>query len=157
MEYYPIALRLKNKPVTVVGAGKIARRKIKTLLGFGAHVKVIAPKVMPYISALSGKGKISLLKKRYRTLDIKGASLVIAATSDRVINARVSRDCREKGILVNVVDDSRSCEFISPAIIKKAGLVIAISSDAKNPRRTKAFKDFLKRKLDEFNFSRHQL
>ena len=154
--YYPIALKLKQKNVLVVGGGRIAERKTRALLSFGARVKIVAPDFTEGILGFSRRGRISLANRRYGPEDLKGSSLVVAATSDRKLNKKIGLDAARKGIWANVVDDTAACGFISMAIIKKKGLVISISTDGKNPRLSKDFKEFLKRKIDEFDSGRHK-
>lgn len=154
MRYYPVGLNLVRKRVVIIGGGRIAERKAKILLSFGASVKIVAPDLTQGISKLARGNKISAVKKRYVMGDLKGASLVIAATYDRSLNRKIGRDASRKGIWANVVDDTAACDFISTAVIRKHGLVIAISTGGKNPRLSKAFKGFLRGKLNEFNFNR---
>lgn len=156
MRYYPVGLNLYGKAVLVVGAGRVAERKISSLLDYGARVKAVAPKATKRIRELSGDGKISLVGRGYRPSDLAGARLVVAATSDRKTNQKVYADARKRNIWVNVVDDKSLCDFISTAIIKKKGLVISVSSDGENPGFSKDFKEFLKGRIDEFDTSRHK-
>ncbi|OIO35531.1 MAG: hypothetical protein AUJ74_06040 [Candidatus Omnitrophica bacterium CG1_02_44_16] len=157
LKYYPVGLNIWNKEALVVGAGRVAERKVRVLRSFGAKVSVVAPQVTRYIARLSKDGAIKLSKRIYRPSDIFGARLVIAATSDENVNKEISYDARKKSILVNVVDNAARCDFISTAIIRKRGLVVSVSTDAKDPAMAKKFKDFLKRKIDEFDAGRYQL
>ena len=157
MHFYPIAVRIDQESIVIVGAGRIAERKVKQLLLFGARVRVVAPEARNYILRLAQEGRVTWSKRRYRSSDVVGARFVIAATSDREINERIAQDAKKRGVLVNVVDHTAACEFISPAVICRRGLVISVSTDGKNPRRSKQFKDFLKRKLDEFHFGGNKL
>ena len=154
LKYYPVGLNIRNKYVLVVGAGRVAERKVRQLRSFGANVSVVAPQVSHYISRLSKEGAIKLFERRYRPTDIFGARLVIAATSDAKTNERVSADARKRNIFVNIVDRTALCDFISTAVVRRRGLVVSVSTDAKDPVLSKRFKDFLKRKIDEFSFSR---
>jgi len=157
LKYYPVGLNILNKDVLVVGAGRVAERKIRQLRSFGAKVSVVAPETSPYITRLSKDGAIKLSKRIYRPSDIFGARLVIAATSDAKINEKVSADAHKRNIFVNVVDRTSQSDFISPAVIRRKGLVISVSTDAKHPVLSKRFKDFLKRKINEFDAGRAQL
>lgn len=157
LRYYPVGLNLVGKNVLVAGAGRVAEHKIKTLLSFGAHVGVVAPEATRRILVLARSKKIDYKKRAYRLADVKGKQLVIAATSDRRVNEQIAYQARKRNIWVNVVDQTAACEFISPAVIRRHGLVISVSTDGKNPRRSKQFKDFLKRKLNEFRFSGDKL
>lgn len=59
MQYYPIFLDIKNKPCVVIGGGKVAERKVVSLLDAGAKVLVISPEITPTLKKLAGKKKIS--------------------------------------------------------------------------------------------------
>lgn len=155
MGYYPVGLNLKNKDILIVGAGPVAERKIKALLPFGARIRVVAPETTTRIARLAKNRTISLARRRYRPSDAGGMRLVIAATSDDAVNARVSKDAGKRGIWVNVVDDTKKCDFISTAIIRTRGIVISISTDGKRPIVSREFKKFLREKIGEFNFNRN--
>ncbi len=156
MRYYPVGLNIAGKNVLVVGAGCVAERKIKTLRMFGANLFVVAPKATSYITRLSKKGHIRFFKRRYLASDIRRARLVIAATSDEKTNEKVSEDAKKRNIPVNVVDRTAICEFISPAIIRRGGLVVTVSTDAKDPPLAKSFKEFLEERIDEFYRDRNK-
>jgi precorrin-2 dehydrogenase/sirohydrochlorin ferrochelatase len=157
LKYYPVGLNIRDKDVLVVGAGRVAERKVRQLRSFGAKVSVVAPQVSRYITRLSKDGAIKLFKRIYRPSDIFGARLVIAATSDAKTNEKISADAHKRNIFVNVVDCSSQSDFISSAVIRRKGLVISVSTDAKYPVLSKRFKDFLKGKIDEFDAGRDQL
>ena len=154
MHFYPIAVRIDQKPVVIIGAGRIAQRKIKQVRLFSARVRVVAPKASRYVADLGRRGKIDWLKRRYRSSDIRGAQLVIAATSDRSANEKVSGDARRAGIWVNVVDHTTACEFIVPAVVRRGKVVVAVSTDGRDPKLSKRVKDYLKRKLNAFDLNR---
>lgn len=156
MKYYPVGLHLKGKNVLVVGAGIVAERKVRTLRAFGARIQVVAPKATVYIKRLALQGRIRWFKRNYRSSDIKGSRLAIIATSERSVNERAAQDAKKRGVWVNVVDRTSACEFIAPAVIKRRGLVVSVSTDAKNPPLAKAFRDFLEERIDEFFSGRHR-
>lgn len=156
MKYYPVGLRLKGKDVLVVGAGIVAERKIRTLRAFGAFVRVVAPQATAHIKRLALEGRIRWFKRSYRSSDIRGSRLVIIATSDRGVNEKAAQDAKKIGVWANVVDRTAVCEFIAPAVIRKKGLVLAISTDAKNPPLSKRFREFLEERVDEFFSGRYR-
>ena len=147
VNYYPINLNLKNKECLVIGAGRVAERKVRRLLECGAQVSVIAPLVTPRLKALAGKKKITFKKRRVNLRDLNGAYLVISAASDRKINSTVSSYCRRKGILINVVDSPKECSFILPSVLKRGNLVIAISTDGISPALSKKIRQDLGRRF----------
>ena len=140
IKYLPINLNVKNKKCLVIGGGHVARRKVNRLLECGAKVVVISPEIVP---GLRKKG-VRWIKSAYKTKYIAGAYLVFAATNDPKVNSRVARDCRNKGIIINVVDRAAESDFISPAILRQRNLVIAVSTDGRAPVRSQRVRDELK-------------
>ena len=150
MRYYPLFADLNGKKCLVVGGGSVAERKARALLRCQALVEVVSPKITRGLSGLRDKGKISWRRRGYSEDCLRGAFLVIAATDSRQTNSQVSGSCREKGILVNVVDVPRESNFIAPAFVEKGGLVIAISTGGRAPCLAKKIRqelsaDFLPR------------
>ena len=141
MPYYPIFLDLTDKPVLVVGAGKVALRKSKGLLEAGAAVTVVAPRAEPEFARLS----LTMRRRAFRASDIRGAVLVFAATDDRGVNHAIAQAAKRQGIPVNVADARAECSFIVPARITRSNLQIAISTGGESPRVAAA----LRRKIEE--------
>lgn len=128
--WYPIFLDLKDRPIVVVGAGKVALRKTKGLLEAGAHVTVVAPKHLREFTKLP----VQLVEREFRTSDLTGAMLVFAATDDRLTNHRIAIAAKGRGILANVADSTEECGFIVPARVNKGGVQIAVSTGGRSPR-----------------------
>jgi precorrin-2 dehydrogenase/sirohydrochlorin ferrochelatase len=150
MKYYPIAVRLKNKKAVVVGGGNVAERKVLSLLAAGASVIVISPLLSEQLVGLAKKKKIQWVKNIVQPGDLETADIVIAATSNRGVNKKVSEWSRKSGKLINVVDDKVLSDFISPAILKKEKAIIAVYTDGKEPELSRDLKNFLKEHWDEF-------
>jgi precorrin-2 dehydrogenase/sirohydrochlorin ferrochelatase len=141
--YYPINLDVSGKKCLVVGGGKVAQRKIKTLLNFGARVVAVAPRFTAGISRLSGK--VKLIPRKYKSGDLTHAALAIVATDDPVVNRKISADARRSGVLVNVIDQPALCSFIAPSVIKRGPLVVSISTSGQSPAFAKALRLKLER------------
>ena len=135
--YYPLLLDIAQKPCIVLGGGKVAERKAKMLLRFDAKVKLISPEVTNTLRLLAQKGKIDIVRRQYRTTDLRNVSLVFAATDDEKTNNKIRDDARRRNIPVNVVDNPDLCGFIVPSIIKKGPIVIAISTSGVLPLLSK--------------------
>ena len=133
MRYYPLFLDLKDKLCCVVGGGGVAERKARALLKCFARVRVVSLKLTSGLKELSRQKKIVFRNSGYNENCLRGAFLAVAATDNRLINSKVSSDCRKRGILVNVVDVPRESNFIVPSFIHKSGLVIAISTSGQAP------------------------
>lgn len=135
----------------VVGGGEVAQRKTESLIVCHARVKVVAPSATADIIELADKGIIEYASKYYEPSDLDGALLAIAATNDMELNRRISADCRERGVLVNVVDVPALCDFFVPSIIRRGDLVISISTSGRGPAMAKYIKEVLGKEIgDEY-------
>lgn len=141
---YPIALNLEGKRVLLVGGGEIADGKLDALLLAGAEITVVSPEVRPRIAAFAAAGKLILLRREYATNDIDDMSLVIAATDDRPLNARVVTEARAARILTQAVDDIPYCDFFAVAIVRRGDLQLGISTNGRSP----AFARWMRERLD---------
>jgi precorrin-2 dehydrogenase/sirohydrochlorin ferrochelatase len=141
---YPIALVLDGKPCLVVGGGEIADGKLDALLLAGALVTVVSPEVRPRIAALAAEGQITLQQRPYQTSDLDATYLVIAATDNRPLNARVVTEARAAGILTQAVDDIPYCDFFAVAIVRRGDLQLGISTNGRSP----AFARWMRERLD---------
>ncbi len=133
MKYFPIFLRLENKPCLVVGGGEIAHRKVELLKRAGAAVTVVAPDLCKQMSALTASDEISHIIGEFTEDQVAGNVLVIAATNNRAVNALVASAADKLSIPVNVVDTPDLCQFVMPSIVDRSPIVIAISSGGTSP------------------------
>jgi siroheme synthase-like protein len=141
LRHYPIFLSLKDRPVLMVGAGKVALRKTRGLLEAGARVTVVAPECEPEFRSLP----VEIVPRRFRATDLAGYVLVFAATNDRLTNHRIGIAAKGKGLLANIVDSAEECDFIVPARLARNELQIAVSTGGDNPRLSAE----VRRKLEE--------
>lgn len=141
---YPIALVLDGKRVLVAGGGKIAIEKLDALLLTGAEIVVVSPVAAPRIADLAAAGRITLQQREYQHDDLDGAFLVIAATDDRAVNARIVTEARAARILTQAVDDIPYCDFFAVAIVRRGDLQLGISTNGRSP----AFARWMRERLD---------
>jgi uroporphyrin-III C-methyltransferase/precorrin-2 dehydrogenase/sirohydrochlorin ferrochelatase len=130
MDYLPIFIDLRERLVVVVGGGVVAARKAEQVLKAHARVRVVAPELCHELAAFQELGRIEYRPVPFSAPQLEGALLAIAATDDQVVNAAVAASARERGILVNVVDDGADSDFIFPAIVDRSPLVVAIGTSA---------------------------
>lgn len=141
LPYCPIFIDLEGRDVLLVGGGNVCARKAGTFLQYGARVTVVSPVVTTEIERWVAAGKVALHRKTYDDSDLVGRSLVIASTDDRCVNARVARDCRRRGIAVNVADAPHLSGFILPAVIDRGSIQIAISTGGNSPALARRLRD----------------
>ncbi|WP_418790411.1 precorrin-2 dehydrogenase/sirohydrochlorin ferrochelatase family protein [Phosphitispora sp. TUW77] len=145
--YYPVYLNLDGKKCLVVGGGKVAERKIRSILEAGARAYVVSPELTDWLEEAALKGKITAIRRNYTTTDLENAFIVISATDSQVINSRVASECRDRNILVNVVDCPADCNFIVPAVFRQGALSISISTDGKSPMLARRIKEDMETKF----------
>lgn len=141
MAYFPMFLQLEKKQCLVAGGGRVALRKIRALKEFGGEVEVVSPEIIQPILQMPD---VTCLQRAFQTSDLEGKTLVIAATDEKKENHKISAACRERGILVNAVDQTEDCSFIFPAYIKQGDAVAAFSSGGNSP----AAAQYMKRQME---------
>jgi precorrin-2 dehydrogenase / sirohydrochlorin ferrochelatase len=138
--FYIACLRLKGRRCVVVGGGEIGLEKVEGLLACDADVTLVAPEGVPPLAALADEGSIAWERREYRSQDLDGSLIAIAATSDTDVNIGVFRDAEARAMLVNVVDVPPLCNFILPAIVRTGPLAVAISTAGASPALAKRMK-----------------
>lgn len=151
MPYYPIFIDLKGKRVIVVGGGKVAERKIETLLEYGAIVDVITRQLSPSLSRYVEEERIKHIGEEFNESCLNDAYMVIAATNDPLLNHQISLNARKRGLLINAVDQPSDCDFIVPSILRRGDLQIAVSTSGKSPALARKIREDLEKKFgDEY-------
>lgn len=145
MACFPLFVELSGKEVLVAGGGKVAERKVGTLLEFGAGIRLVSPAVTGGLQSLADSGAVRLRKREYRKEDLEGAALAVAATGDREVNRRIHSDAAGRSIPVNVVDDPELCTFYFPAVVHRKDLVVGITTSGSYP----AFTKYARQKVEE--------
>ena len=133
MKTYPIFAVIEDKPCLVVGGGAVGERKVADLMAAGARVTVVSRTLTPELAALASRGEISYLPEDFREAQVEGMVLVMAATDDPEVNARVSAAAQARAIWVNVADAPEYCTFIVPAQVRRGDLTLAISTGGASP------------------------
>jgi siroheme synthase-like protein len=141
----PVNLLVRGRRVVVVGAGRIAARKIESLLDLGAEVHVIAPAVSAEVRAWADEGRCSLAEREFAPGDLEGAWLALTATDDPAVNAAVHRAGQAARVWVNSADDPANCSFTMMSVVRRSDLVVAVGTGGRSP----ALAAHLRRLLNE--------
>ena len=147
MAYFPLFLQLEKQQCLVAGGGRVALRKIRALREFGGEVEVVSPEIIQPILQMPD---VICRCRAFQISDLKGKTLVIAATDEKEENHKISAACRERGILVNAVDQTEDCSFIFPAYIKQGDAVAAFSSGGNSPVAAQYMKRQMEPVLTEY-------
>lgn len=165
MRYFPMFIDIEGKHILVVGAGKIALRRVQTLLQFRARIKVIAKEIpkeqKEAFHLLVSEGKIVLEEKAFEESDLTEAFfLVLAATNVKKLNHEICMLCRKRKILANTATDRTDCDFYFPAVAVQEELVVGITGDGSDHRKVAEtaarIRKVLEMEHEEKNQSRQQ-
>lgn len=133
MGYFPLFADLNQRAVLIVGGGEVAARKVTLLRKAHADIRIVAQALTPELSTRLRKQELTWLAKQFTPAQIDDVFLVIAATDDHALNARIEQAAEMRHRLVNVVDNPNRCSFIVPAIVDRSPIMIALSSAGKAP------------------------
>jgi len=145
---YPLTVRVEKKRVVVIGGGKVAGFKIIPLLKQGADIIVISPELDANLVKLVEEKQIRWYQREYEKSDIQGAFLVVAASSDAVLNEQIAEDSTENQ-LVNVITNPENGNVHFPAAIHRGLLNVAVSTGGASPKLAKKIRDDIANKYDE--------
>ena len=144
-KFFPVSIDLNNKNVLVIGAGKIALRKIATLLNYNCNITVITKEVLEEkFLELEKDNKIKIFKNQeFEEKFLENIFLVVVATDNEVLNKNISQLCMSKNILVNNVTSKDDMNVRFASIYEKDDIQIAISANG-NPKKAVEIKNKIK-------------
>lgn len=131
--YFPAFVKVADRKVIVVGGGKMAAGKLRLLRRTEADIVVVAAGLCPDIRAMCDAGVIRHEAGPFMPAMLDGAALVFVADGEDVLTQRVRAAAKARNIPVNVVDQTEECDFITPAILDRAPVMVAISTSGCAP------------------------
>ncbi|MGY2074700.1 uroporphyrinogen-III C-methyltransferase [Blastococcus sp. SYSU DS0828] len=137
---YPVGLRLRDRPVVVVGGGRVAHRRVAGLLEARARVTVVSPEVTPALESLAAAGSTTWHRRPYRPGDLDGAWYAVAATDDPAVNAAVAEEAERARIFCARADDRAASSVWTPAIGRQGDLVVGVHGGG-DPQRAIGVRD----------------
>lgn len=143
MKYYPVFLDLRDRWVLVVGGGRVAERKTRQLLEAGARVRVVSREIAPTLRELARSGRITVRLGEFEETDLGDVWFVIGATDDPMLHQRLAEATCARQLFCLIVDEPARCTAISPAVVARGDVQIAISTGGSSP----ALARHLKRKI----------
>lgn len=150
--WFPFFTNISGKTFLVAGGGKIATRRIETLMRFDCRIKVVAKEASAEVSSCAGN-KLELHIKAFEPFDLDGADYVLAATDDSQLNHDIYKLCKAANIPVNVADNKEKSDFYFPGIVRKHGVTVGITAEGKDHKlaktATKAIAGCLNESLQE--------
>lgn len=147
MPYYPALLDLKDRLVLLVGGGRVAARKLASLLQVGARVRLVSPRLCPEARRQVGAPGVELRERGFEQGDVEGAWLVVSATDNEDLNRAVARAAEAARVFVNVVDVPPLCSFIVPAVVRRGELTVAVSTGGASPAAARRLRQGLQKQF----------
>ncbi len=142
---YPVNLVVDGRRCVVVGAGRIAARKIDALLAAGAEVHVVAPEVVAEVQAWADTGRLTLERRRFEATDLDVAWLATTATGVAEVDHAVFAAGEARRVWVNAADDPANCSFTLMSVIRRGDLVVTVGTGGRSP----ALAAWLRRRLGD--------
>lgn len=146
MKLYPMMMNVQGRRVVVVGGGRVAVRKVRSLLECGAAVTVISPAIEPELQFLAASGSIQWLGRRFDDGALDGIvepALVFGTTDRREVNEQIYKAAVQRGIPCNIADDPEYCTFTVPAVVTRGDLAIAVSTGGASPALARRIRERL--------------
>ena len=141
--FYPVNLRIAGRRCLVVGGGVVAARKVESLLFCGGRIVVVSPDAVEAIHRLAEVDRISWQRRPYRTGDLDGVFLAIAATDRPEVQRQIADDAASLPVLLNSVDDPSVCDFQVPSQLRRGELLITISTGGASPAFSRQIRERL--------------
>ncbi len=149
VDYFPLFADLRQRPCLIVGAGQVALRKMTLLLRAGATITLVAPKATQAIRDAHRARQVRWIEADFAADHLADHVLVVSAANDDAVNRHVADVARAAGRLCNVVDDPTNCSFITPAIVDRGGITVAVSSGGRSPTVARWVKAQIERALPQ--------
>ena len=143
MGYLPIFVNLKGRNCLVIGGDSLAESRVQALCEADASVTVIAPEITPVLRAMADAGKIRWVARDYAAGDMRGRFMAWVATMNEAAGPAAAVDARELGILINLADRPMLSDFITPAVVKRGEVQIAISTGGASPALARRLREQL--------------
>ncbi|WP_410771857.1 bifunctional precorrin-2 dehydrogenase/sirohydrochlorin ferrochelatase [Fontibacillus sp. BL9] len=149
--YVPIMMNLEGRRCVIVGGGTVAERKAASLIEAGAKVTLIAPSATIRLQSYHNKGQIDWMQRAYQAGDLAGAFLAYAATDQPGINDEIVLEAEGLGIPVNHAGDGSRGSFITPSVVRRGGLILAVSTSGAGPGASRTLsREIIERYGDDY-------
>ena len=149
MKYFPVFLDANNISAMIIGGGEVATRKLELLLKATTNITIMSESVCSSIERLIKLHQLTWLPHNYQPGHLTHINLVIAATDNTVVNEAIYQEATPLNILTNVVDQPELCTYITPAIIDRSTMLIALSSSGSSPILVRMLREQIEKTLPQ--------
>jgi uroporphyrin-III C-methyltransferase / precorrin-2 dehydrogenase / sirohydrochlorin ferrochelatase len=146
---YMVGLDLAGRRCVVLGGGEIAELRVAGLLDAGALVSVVAPTLHTTLAHLAASGNIEWTPRAYQPGDLHGAFLALNTVDGAATERSVRVEATTERVLLNTHDRPASCDFASPALVRRGRLQVAVSTSGDSPYVAAAVRERLEKLIGE--------
>ncbi len=143
-KYLPISLDITNQKILIIGAGKSAYSKATILKRFDADVEFVGLEICDEIKNSGWPYR----QKAYEPDDLNGYILVYSCSNNQELDCQIRRDAKQKGVLCNIHDKPKMCQYVSPAVYQYKNMTVAVASNGKDVFKSIKLRNHLREYLD---------
>ena len=147
MAYFPLFIEMEEKKCLLIGGGKVAFRKAKVLVHYGAKLTVVAETYCEELKEMERRKKAVFICRKAVLKDAEGMDLVFCASSDKEFHQKMAAYCRERMIPVNVADDKKESSFLFPALVRQEDVVLGITTGGNSPAASRYLREKISSRL----------
>lgn len=133
MRHFPVFMKVEGRRILVSGGGETAVAKLRLLLKTQAKIAVYSPAPVSLVNYWAENGMLRLVKRELMPDDVPGATLVYAANDEENLDADIADMARNAGVPVNIVDNLEESDFLTPAIVDRDPVTVAIGTEGTAP------------------------
>lgn len=133
MRHFPVFLNVQNKRILVTGAGECAIAKLRLLLKTEADVVVFATDVDAQVESWAKVGLLEIIRRKIQANDFYNTAMIYAAEDNETLDAVTAKKAKKSKVLFNIVDNLQDSEFITPALVDRDPVTIAIGTEGTAP------------------------
>jgi len=148
LRFLPVGLSLHGRGCLVVGGGSVATRKVLTLIRAGASVTIVSPTLSAELTDLARGGRLRWLEQRFQSIHLAGAFLVVAATNDEALNAKIVRQATEARSLACDASSVDRSQVIFGALLDVDDAIVAVFTDGRDPAHARDLRDRIGNAMD---------
>ncbi len=147
---YPVMLQLDGANAVVIGEGAVRERKPEGLLAGGAAgVLVVSMTPAARLDELERTERVRVERRSWRPGDLDDVAICVAWSARPEVRDAIAREARERGVLVNVMDDVPNCDFAAPAVLRRGELLVAVGTGGASPTLAKRLREDLAERYGE--------
>ena len=154
MAYFPLFINLEGMNVVVIGGGKVASRRVHTLLQFGCRILVIAPEICEEMRGLITDARVTWQQNTFTGFFGEERPVFVLAAATEHVNVQVVEECKKLGIPVNDASKKERCDFYFPGIVKDGDMVVGVTAGGSDHKGAAALTAEIRERMKEIKDQR---